>query len=61
MKNPCYNCKDRKAGCHAKCDLYQTWAANQFELKKTMYNAKKKKFNYPANAEKHFRSKNKEV
>ena len=57
MKNPCYKCENRTAGCHAKCDLYQTWAANEFELKKAMYNAKKKVTQtYPAHAERHFKS-----
>lgn len=23
--SPCYNCPDRKAGCHSKCEKYAAW------------------------------------
>ena len=31
-KTPCYECEERQAGCHAKCEKYASW--------KTEYNAK---------------------
>lgn len=24
--SPCYQCKDRKAGCHGSCPLYLAWS-----------------------------------
>lgn len=31
MKNPCYLCPRRQAGCHGKCEEYQAWAARRAE------------------------------
>lgn len=25
IKSPCLDCKDREAGCHAKCERYADW------------------------------------
>lgn len=32
MKNPCYLCPRRQAGCHGKCEEYQSWAARRAEI-----------------------------
>lgn len=24
-ENSCYDCKDRKVGCHGTCDKYKSW------------------------------------
>lgn len=32
QNNPCYQCHDRHAGCHGKCEKYQTWNAAHIEL-----------------------------
>lgn len=31
---PCYNCEDRKSGCHADCKKYLEWRANLDENRK---------------------------
>lgn len=33
MKNdsPCFNCPDRCAGCHGKCEQYAEWHNNHIE------------------------------
>lgn len=28
-KRPCYNCKDRRGGCHAECEKYAEFAEAQ--------------------------------
>ena len=30
-KNPCYNCKDRTAECHATCEPYLAWSKKRRE------------------------------
>lgn len=42
---PCYNCSNRKVGCHAKCDAYKAAAkmnerTNENCRKETFYHAK---------------------
>ena len=32
--NPCHNCTDRQAGCHARCERYQSWQAEHIEQKR---------------------------
>lgn len=29
--SPCYNCHDRCAGCHGKCEQFQSWNAAHIE------------------------------
>lgn len=33
MTNPCYECPDREAGCHAKCALYQVWKSKVTQIR----------------------------
>lgn len=39
MKNPCYNCEDRCAGCHVGCERYKTFRITR-EIE---YNYKRKR------------------
>lgn len=32
--NPCKNCADRYAGCHAKCEDYKEWQKGYLEFKR---------------------------
>ena len=37
MKSPCYECPDRRAGCHSECEKYKEYQAKnreRLELKK---------------------------
>jgi len=38
---PCYNCEDRYAGCHSKCDNYKKFKENLEEDKRLKREAKK--------------------
>ena len=29
MKNPCWDCPDRKCGCHADCERYTQWSSER--------------------------------
>lgn len=31
IKSPCYNCADRKVGCHSECDLYSDYKKRKFD------------------------------
>lgn len=33
----CYHCKDRKVGCHGKCELYLKEKAENDEIRKKTY------------------------
>lgn len=37
---PCKECKDRKIGCHGKCERYRQFREELDELNKTIKNAK---------------------
>ena len=32
QKNPCYKCQEREAGCHSKCEKYQSWKLERDSL-----------------------------
>ena len=34
MNNPCFNCTERKSGCHGKCDRYRK-AKQEYEAEKS--------------------------
>ena len=38
---PCYNCEDRYAGCHGKCDNYKKFKENLEEDKRLKRETKK--------------------
>jgi predicted ATP-dependent serine protease len=39
---PCHNCTDRHAGCHGKCEKYQTWNADHIERNRQERTAKER-------------------
>lgn len=40
--SPCRNCKDRRIGCHGKCEAYQSWRSGVDDviLEKMHYSSK---------------------
>ena len=40
--NPCYQCHDRHAGCHGKCERYQSWSAAHIEQARQERTAKER-------------------
>ena len=40
VKNPCYKCEDRTIGCHAGCESYSAWKAEQVETREKISAAK---------------------
>ena len=40
--NHCFNCPDRHAGCHGKCEKYQTWNAEHIERNRQERTAKER-------------------
>lgn len=42
QNNPCFNCPDRHAGCHGKCEKYQTWNAEHIERNRQERTAKER-------------------
>lgn len=37
MSNCCYECKDRVAGCHGKCDKYKTFHVENEKVKQARH------------------------
>lgn len=42
MNNPCFKCPDRKPGCHAACEKYIAWSAEEQERKDLIYKNRRK-------------------
>ena len=42
QNNPCFNCPDRHAGCHGKCERYQSWNAEHIERNRQERTAKER-------------------
>lgn len=38
----CYECKDRKVGCHGTCEKYKTWR-KEFEKQRDIAKSKERK------------------
>ena len=39
-KCPCYQCEDRRTGCHGECERYAVWRKGMDEKKEAELNAK---------------------
>lgn len=42
MKNPCYQCSERRVGCHANCERHAEWRAAHKKEKDREYAEKER-------------------